>query len=129
MSARTLPPREAGIFQELAPTGMTGEVESGAQPQKSLLPAPASTAMKDPAPDLMHFDNLPRFYSTSTTARLETTARQLGLRIGILYGEGDKCDRYFVVSLRGKRLDRMVPLGWTGDEARASLLKLIKEGL
>ena len=77
----------------------------------------------------MNFDNLPRFYSTSTTARLETTARQLGLRIGILYGEGDKCDRYFVVSLRGKRLERMVPLGWTGDEARASLLKLIKEGL
>jgi hypothetical protein len=124
-----LPPPEAGNGQELACVLTTGEVELGAKPEKSLLPAPAATAMKDPAPDLMNFDNLPRFYSTSTTARLETTARQLGLRIGILYGEGDKCDRYFVVSLRGKRLERMVPLGWTGDEARASLLKLIKEGL
>ena len=35
---------------------------------------------------------LPRFYSTSTTARLETRARQLGLRLGISYGEGDCCD-------------------------------------
>lgn len=72
---------------------------------------------------------LPRFYSTSTTARLETRARQLGLRLGISYGEGDKCDRYFIVSLNGKRLERMLPLGWTAPEAEEALLRLAREGL
>ena len=72
---------------------------------------------------------LPRFYSTSTTARLETLARQLGLRLGIHYGEGDKCDRYFIVSANGKQLERMVPLGWTGPEAEESLAKIAREGL
>jgi hypothetical protein len=72
---------------------------------------------------------LPRFYSTTTTAKLETRARQFGLRLGILYGEGDRCDRYFVVTLNGKRLERMVPLGWTGDEAEEALARMAREGL
>ncbi|HYO74261.1 MAG TPA: hypothetical protein VEU33_50130 [Archangium sp.] len=70
---------------------------------------------------------LPRFYSTSTTARLETRARQLGLRLGISYGEGDRCDRYFIVSVNGKKLERMVPLGWTGPEAEQALVQYAKE--
>ncbi len=70
---------------------------------------------------------LPRFYSTSTTARLETRARQLGLRLGISYGEGDRCDRYFIVSVNGKKLERMVPLGWTGPEAEAALVQYAKD--
>ncbi|WNG37242.1 hypothetical protein F0U60_28755 [Archangium minus] len=70
---------------------------------------------------------LPRFYSTSTTARLETRARQLGMRLGIAYGEGDRCDRYFIVSVNGKKLERMVPLGWTGAEAEEGLLQYAKE--
>jgi hypothetical protein len=70
---------------------------------------------------------LPRFYGTSTTAKLETRARQLGLRLGVVYGEGDRCDRYFVVSMDGKRLERMVPLGWTADEAEEALAELARE--
>ena len=70
---------------------------------------------------------LPRFYSTSTTARLETRARQLGLRLGISYGEGDRCDRYFIVSVNGTKLERMVPLGWTGPEAEQALVQYAKE--
>jgi hypothetical protein len=70
---------------------------------------------------------LPRFYSTSTTARLETRARQLGMRLGIAYGEGDRCDRYFIVSVNGKKLERMVPLGWTGSEAEEGLVQFAKE--
>lgn len=72
---------------------------------------------------------LPRFYSTSQTAKLETRARQLGLRLGICYGEGDRCDRYFIVSVAGKRLERMQPLGWTCDEAEESLARIAREGL
>ena len=70
---------------------------------------------------------LPRFYSTSTTARLETRARQLGLRLGISYGKGDRCDRYFIVSVNGKKLERMVPLGWTGPEAEQALVQYAKD--
>ena len=70
---------------------------------------------------------LPRFYATSTTARLETRARQLGLRLGISYGEGDRCDRYFIVSVNGKKLERMVPLGWTGAEAEEALVQYAKD--
>jgi len=70
-----------------------------------------------------------RLYSTSTTARLETLARQLGLRVGISYGEGDKVDRYFIVSANGTRLERLVPLGWTGPEAEAELERLAEKGL
>ncbi|HEX8436408.1 hypothetical protein [Archangium sp.] len=72
---------------------------------------------------------LPRFYGTSTTAKLETRARQLGLRLGIVYGEGDRCDRYFVASMDGKRLERLVPLGWTADEAEESLGNMARERL
>ena len=72
---------------------------------------------------------LPRFYTTSSSARLETRARQLGLRVGISYGEEDKCDRYFIVSVNGKRLERMVPLGWTAPEAEQALVRLAREGL
>jgi hypothetical protein len=67
-------------------------------------------------------------YSTSTTARLETLARQLGLRVGIAYGEGDKVDRYFIVSANGTRLERLVPIGWTGPEAEAELQRLAEKG-
>jgi hypothetical protein len=70
-----------------------------------------------------------RLYSTSTTARLETRARQLGLRLGISYGEGDACDRYFIASVNGKRLERLVPLGWTGTEAEEALVRYAREGL
>jgi hypothetical protein len=72
---------------------------------------------------------LPRFHGTSTTAKLETRARQLGLRLGIVYGEGDRCDRYFVASMNGKRLERMVPLGWTADEAEEALAEMARERL
>lgn len=70
---------------------------------------------------------LPRFYSTSTTAHLETRARQLGMRLGIVYGEGDRCDRYFIVSVNGKKLERMVPLGWTGPEAEEGLVQYARD--
>jgi hypothetical protein len=70
-----------------------------------------------------------RLYSTSTSARLETLARQLGLRVGISYGEGDKVDRYFIVSANGTRLERLVPLGWTGPEAETELTRLAEKGL
>ncbi|HYO54666.1 hypothetical protein [Archangium sp.] len=70
---------------------------------------------------------LPRFYSTSITTHLETRARQLGMRLGITYGEGDRCDRYFIVSVNGKKLERMVPLGWTGPEAEEALVQYAKE--
>lgn len=71
----------------------------------------------------------PRFYSTSESTRLETRARKMGLRLGILYAEGDKCDRYFIVSMAGTRLERPHPLGWTGQEAESELARIAQEGL
>ena len=62
-----------------------------------------------------------RFYSNSTTARLEGYARARGFHLGIVISPDNAAGRYFVVSEDHEPYTRWLSLGWTREGAQEAI--------
>lgn len=65
-----------------------------------------------------------RFYSNSTTERLEAFARARGLTVGIVKAIDNSAGMWFVINEDSKPLRTWISLGWTTDEAREAIERM-----
>ncbi|MCY1003931.1 hypothetical protein OWM54_42985 [Myxococcus sp. MISCRS1] len=61
------------------------------------------------------------YYSSEATQRLQDIAKTQGSEVGIVESPGNKAGLFFITGRDGHPLNHWEPLGWTEEEAAATL--------